>query len=80
MACEQAGQVAAISSFIFQALRHMFASRVHMAGVDLPEVKERMGHQDVSLISPYRHSASDHKQEAVEKLVGLGSDSQQLAP
>jgi site-specific recombinase XerC len=39
-----------------------------MAGVDLPTVKELMGHSDISTTMRYIHPTPEHKQEAVRKL------------
>ena len=39
-----------------------------MAGVDLPTLKELMGHSDISTTMPYVHPTPEHKREAVRKL------------
>jgi hypothetical protein len=39
-----------------------------MAGVDLPTVKELLGHRDISMIMWYTPIFSDHKQTAVGRL------------
>lgn len=49
-------------------LRHTFASNLVMAGVDLPTVKELMGHADIATTMIYTHLDSEHKQKALEKL------------
>lgn len=49
-------------------LRHTFGSRSAMAGVDLPTLKELMGHSDISTTMRYVHPTPEHKQEAVRKL------------
>ncbi|HKW87408.1 MAG TPA: site-specific integrase [Candidatus Acidoferrales bacterium] len=49
-------------------LRHSFGSRSAMAGVDLPTLKELMGHSDISTTMRYVHPTPEHKQEAVRKL------------
>jgi site-specific recombinase XerD len=54
--------------FTFHDLRHTFASRLVLAGVDLPTVKELLGHRDVSMAMRYMHLSSDHKQTAVGTL------------
>jgi hypothetical protein len=46
----------------------MFASRLVMAGVDLPTVKELLGHRDITMTLRYAHLSTDHKQAAVKKL------------
>jgi integrase len=49
-------------------LRHTFGSRSAMAGVDLPTLKELMGHSHISTTMRYVHPTPEHKQEAVRKL------------
>ena len=67
-AFEHAVGQAGIQDFTFHDLRHTFASRLVMAGVDLPTVKELMGHRDITMTSRYAHPSTDHKQAAVKKL------------
>lgn len=66
-AFERAARLAGIADFTFHDLRHTFASRLVMAGVDLPTVKELLGHKDISMTMCYAHLSSDHKQAAVKK-------------
>jgi integrase len=49
-------------------LRHTFGSRAAMAGVDLPTLKELMGHSSITLTMRYVHPTPAHKKEAIEKL------------
>ncbi len=49
-------------------LRHTFGSRSAMAGVDLPTLKEVMGHSEISTTLRYIHPTPEHKQEALRKL------------
>jgi len=49
-------------------LRHTFASHLVMNGVDLPTVKQLMGHSDIQTTMIYAHLAPDHLADAVEKL------------
>jgi integrase len=67
-AFEKAVRKASIADFTFHDLRHTFASRLVMAGVDLPTVKELMGHKHITMTLRYAHLSSDHKQAAVKKL------------
>jgi site-specific recombinase XerD len=39
-----------------------------MAGVDLPSVKELMGHEHMHMTLRYTHLSSDHQQHAVDML------------
>jgi integrase len=63
-----------ISDFTFHDLRHTFASRLVMAGIDLPTVKELMGHKDITMTLRYTHLSSDHKQNAVKALDNFGTN------
>ena len=49
-------------------LRHTFGSRSVMAGVDLPTLKELMGHSTVTMTMRYVHPTPQHKREAMRKL------------
>ena len=49
-------------------LLHTFGSRSAMAGVDLPTLKELMGHSDISTTMRYVYPTPEHKREAVQKL------------
>lgn len=71
-AFERAVRCAAIPNFTFHDLRHTFASRLVMAGVDLATVKELMGHKDITMTLRYTHLSNDHKHDAVGKLVDFG--------
>ena len=60
---------AGIAHFRWHDLRHTFASRLVMAGVDIRTVQELLGHKSVVTTMRYAHLSQDHRQQAVEKLV-----------
>jgi len=49
-------------------LRHTFASHLVMSGVDLPTVKELLGHKSIITTMIYAHLSDEHKAKAVRKL------------
>lgn len=50
------------------ALRHTFASRLFMKGVDAPTVQKLMGHTKIDTTMIYTHQTHEHMREAMEKL------------
>jgi len=49
-------------------LRHTYASRAVMAGVDLPTLGALLGHTTIQMTMRYVHPAEEHKREATMKM------------
>ena len=79
-AFEPALKKAGIQDASWHTLRHTTASRLVMAGVPLPTVKEVLGHRNIQTTLRYAHLAPSHIQAAMEKgslaNLGLGTGSE----
>ena len=62
-------RVAQIEDFRFHDLRHTFASRLAMEGVDLMTIRELMGHKTMAMTLRYSHLSPGHRRTAIERLV-----------
>jgi hypothetical protein len=62
-ALERAG----IKGATWHTLRHTFASRAVMGGVDIRTVQELMGHSTVTMTMRYAHLSPEHLKQAVNK-------------
>ena len=74
----RAVDAAEITDFRFHDLRHTFASRLVMAGVDLKTVQELGGWKSLSMVARYAHLSPGHLQASIERLVENGVSA--LAP
>lgn len=59
---------AGLSAFSWHCLRHTFASRLVMAGVDIRTAQELLGHKTIAMTVRYSHLAPKHTLAAVERL------------
>lgn len=66
---ENVVKMAEVSDFHWHDLRHTFASRLIMGGVDLRSVGELLGHKTLVMVMRYSHLAPGHLREAVNRLV-----------
>lgn len=70
---EAAVKKANMGPFVWHDLRHTFASRLVMAGVDLRTVAELLGHRTLQMVMRYAHLAPGHVRQAVDRLVAQPS-------
>ena len=59
---------AGIKDFTWHCLRHTFASRLVMKGIDIRTVQELMGHKTIQMTLRYAHLAPQHQLDAVQRL------------
>lgn len=67
-AFERAVHKARLTDLTFHDLRRVFASRLIMNGVDLPTVKELLGHKVIAMALRSTHLTRHHKRQAVRTL------------
>jgi site-specific recombinase XerD len=61
-------KIASMDDFHYHDLRHTFCSNLILSGSDLKEVKDMIGHKDLSTTDRYSHLTAVHKKQNQEKL------------
>ena len=59
---------ARVENFRWHDMRHTFATRLVTSGVDLPTVRDLLGHHDISMTSIYTNPSPEHHHAAVRRL------------
>ncbi len=72
---DPAVEAAKIEDFTWHDLRHTFASRLAMAGVELLSIKELLGHKTLAMTLRYAHLSPTHLHQAVKVLDASGRSS-----
>ena len=65
---KSAVEVAGIADFRWHDLRHDFASKLRMAGEDIANISDLLGHASIAQTMRYAHLSDPHLQAAVNKL------------
>jgi integrase len=60
-----------VPSFRLYDLRHTALTRMAMAGIDLPTLKELAGHSQIQMTMRYVHPTPEHKRRAIETFEGF---------
>jgi integrase len=64
-------KAAKVEDFRWHDLRHTFASRLVMNGVDILTVNKLLRHKTLQVTMRYAHLAATHLHDAIERLVGV---------
>jgi site-specific recombinase XerD len=77
---ERALRTARIEGFHWHDLRHTFASRLVMAGVNLRAVQDALGHKSIAMTVRYSHLSPDYQLDVLERLVPGASAARSVEP
>jgi len=61
-------EIAGVKDFHFHDLRHTYCSNLLLSGASLKDVKEMIGHSDISMTDRYSHLSLQHQQRVQEQL------------
>ena len=67
-AWRQICKLADLADFHYHDLRHTYCSNLLLAGANLKDVKDMIGHSDLSMTDRYSHLTSEHHRKIQEKL------------
>lgn len=76
---EESLEEAGIKNFRWHDLRHTFASKLVVAGVDLRTVQHLMGRKTIGMTVRYAHLAPEHQLSAVQRLCPTNQAVQETA-
>ena len=61
-------KIAKITDFHYHDLRHTFCSNLLLSGANIKDVKEMIGHSDISMTDRYSHLTLNHHKAIQDKL------------
>ena len=67
-AWKQVCKIAKLTDFHYHDLRHTYCSNLLLAGANIKDVKEMIGHADISMTDRYSHLTLNHHKAIQEKL------------
>lgn len=67
-AWRQICKIAGLTNFHYHDLRHTYCSNLLLSGANIKDVKEMIGHSDISMTDRYAHLSLDHHRAIQERL------------
>lgn len=74
------GRKAGVPHVTVHALRHSFGAHLRMAGVNLADIADLMGHRDIATTQIYAKVQQDHLRSAIARLTPLAVDAPPQTP